>query len=65
MIVPFAQLGSDIKIERAGDGELAIHANVMVKGGISIHKLRIGDMSLEDFVAKLVADAVQKKCVCG
>jgi len=55
------ELGDDVKIKRVGDGKLGFDANVNVNGAIDVKNLYIGDVSIEELVRKLVADALKNQ----
>ena len=54
-------LNGDVKIERVSDGTVALHADVHIKDVLSVEKININDMSLEDFVRAEIAKALQGK----
>ena len=59
-MISILQLGSDVEIKRVGAGKLSLNANMVVESSLSVEKLYIGGVSLDDFIGKIATDMLKK-----
>ena len=57
----FDQLGGDVKLFRSGTNALTVEGSVGVSGDLDVESIKVGDVSLDDIIKKLLQEARGKK----
>ena len=54
-------MGGDVKLFRAGANELTVDAAVDVNGAVNAKSIKIGSVSLDEYIHKIVEEILEGK----